>query len=237
MKTNKKTQELIITGLRIHGITKISQVISQAAVNDGFAVKTSEFVKQQLMLNEVCHIRWGKSVDSPLISKGECGIFLCFNPISATDIIADYLSPEGVILVDTSKPYLGILDDPVSDQAIRPATNKTFNLPDKLLKLLKPRSATRCLGLHSVVGQIFPLLNRLSNTVIKVDAFELAQKSGNIKMVNFVMLGALLASGVLTIKTESVISSINMTTSSAEADDFIKALEFGMTQIKNRRKL
>ncbi|NQU18537.1 2-oxoacid:acceptor oxidoreductase family protein [bacterium] len=97
-----KVREIILTGLRFHGILKISQILAQAAVNERMDVKTAEFTNEPIMSIEMCHIRFGDKVYSPLISKGNCEVFICLEPVSAIEVAADYLSMDGLMIINTS---------------------------------------------------------------------------------------------------------------------------------------
>lgn len=98
MNTNT---ELMITGLRYYRILEISQVLSQAAVLQGLNVKTAEFTHEPLMTTEVAHVRLGKEkIYSPLIRKGGVDIFVCFEPVIAVEFALEYLSRDGVLIMN-----------------------------------------------------------------------------------------------------------------------------------------
>ena len=95
------TQDLIVTGLKIHKVMEFAQVLSQAAALQGFDVKTAEFSVEQIMNVEMAHIRLGEKVFSPLIPEGKANIFVCFEPALAVKHIRKYLSPDGTIIMNT----------------------------------------------------------------------------------------------------------------------------------------
>jgi len=78
----------------------MSQVLAQAALCKGMDVKTAEFTNEPLMSSEICHIRLGETVDSPLIMKGESEVLVGFDPFLAIEIASYYLSKEGLIIMN-----------------------------------------------------------------------------------------------------------------------------------------
>jgi indolepyruvate ferredoxin oxidoreductase, beta subunit len=97
----KKDTKIILTGARVYNILKLSQVIAQAAVIKGIEVKTAEFTNEPLMVKEVVHVKIGKEVISPLISRNKADIIICFEPLSAVDAALSYLSGDGILLINS----------------------------------------------------------------------------------------------------------------------------------------
>ena len=95
-------KNLILAGLRVYRILEISRVLAQAAVLQGLDTKTAEFSKVPLMMNEVAHVRIGENIYSPLILKGRADILICFEPIMAVELAAQYLSSKGLVIMNTS---------------------------------------------------------------------------------------------------------------------------------------
>lgn len=94
-------QELIIVGLRVYKILKISQVLSHAAVTQGLDVKTAEFTSEPLMKTEIVHIRIGREICSPLALEKKVDILVCFEPLRAVGLAIKYLSTQGMIIMNT----------------------------------------------------------------------------------------------------------------------------------------
>jgi len=94
--------DLIVTGLRAYKVLEISQVVSQAAVIQGLDVKTAEFTNEPIMSTETAYIRIGKKISSPLALRGKVNILACFEPVLAINLAIDYLSPNGLIIMNTN---------------------------------------------------------------------------------------------------------------------------------------
>ncbi len=108
--------ELLIVGLRVHNILRISQILSQAAIAQGLDAKTAEFTNEPLMTTEVAHVRIGQCVESPLILEGNADLLICFEPLLALDLVVKYLVPKGTIIVNTKSL---LPDINLSKEAIR----------------------------------------------------------------------------------------------------------------------
>jgi indolepyruvate ferredoxin oxidoreductase beta subunit len=96
----KQDFNLILSGLKFYDILTISQVLACAAVKAGSDVKTAEFTGEPLMSTEAAHIRIGKNIFSPLIEKKKADVIVCFEPAIAIDLVGEYLSPGGVIVIN-----------------------------------------------------------------------------------------------------------------------------------------
>ncbi len=101
-----KDTRIIIVAPRFYKILRLSQVIAHAAVISGIDVKTAEFTNEPLMTREIIHIKLGQKIHSPLISKNEANVVICFEPYLSIDIVEYYLSREGIIFLN-SQPFLG----------------------------------------------------------------------------------------------------------------------------------
>ena len=93
--------ELIITGPRVYRILEISQVLSQAAVIQGLEAKTAEFTNEPLMTAEIAHIKIGREIYSPLISRNKAEAIVFFEPLIMPELAVDYLSPQGILVINT----------------------------------------------------------------------------------------------------------------------------------------
>jgi len=77
MKKNKKDFNLIIVGTGGQGLITLLQILAEAALIEGYEVKTSELhgLSQRGGSVEV-HIRFGKEIFSPLVSQGKADLIL-----------------------------------------------------------------------------------------------------------------------------------------------------------------
>jgi Pyruvate/2-oxoacid:ferredoxin oxidoreductase gamma subunit len=121
-------RELLITGPRVYKILEISQIISQASILQGLEVKTAEFTNESLMCIENAHIRIGKNKYSPLVLKNNVDVLVCFEPLLALDLAIDYLSSEGIVIINTHSilPFIHLFDQ---------AMSLFEQLTDKIIKL------------------------------------------------------------------------------------------------------
>ena len=77
MKKNVKEFNIVIVGTGGQGLITLLEIISEAALSEGFDVKTSELhgLSQRGGSVEV-HITFGKKVLSPLVSQGEANLII-----------------------------------------------------------------------------------------------------------------------------------------------------------------
>jgi len=103
---------ILICGIGGQGILKASEIIGVAAMQAGFHVKKSEVHGMAQRGGSVeSHVRFGRSVASPLIEPGGADFLLCFDEEEG-ERYRYYLKPAGVDL----RPYLaraaGDIPDP-----------------------------------------------------------------------------------------------------------------------------
>lgn len=96
----KKTFNIIIAGTGGQGLITLLQIIAEAALIEGFDVKTSELhgLSQRGGSVEV-HIRFGKEIYSPLIAFGLADLILSLE-ISETLKILPYANQKTIFLVN-----------------------------------------------------------------------------------------------------------------------------------------
>lgn len=86
-------------------------------------------------------------------------------------------------------------------------------------------------GIYPDLGQLQQLIREKAKKLIAFDATALAKEAGNVLAVNMVLLGALLQTGVLPLKTEDVKEAIIARTGKFSAAN-IKAFELGFNAAK-----
>jgi indolepyruvate ferredoxin oxidoreductase beta subunit len=98
----KSPLNLIIAGVGGQGSLFASQVIAQAAIQEGFSVRIAETYGVTQRGGPVySQVRIGHQVYGPLIPKGRCDLILGLEPIEALRRAADYLAPRGSVAINT----------------------------------------------------------------------------------------------------------------------------------------
>jgi indolepyruvate ferredoxin oxidoreductase beta subunit len=98
-----KTVNIMLAGVGGQGVLLASEVISKAALDEGYDVKKSEVHGMaQRGGSVVSNVRFGEKVYSPLIAEGEADILLAFEKLEALRWI-DYLKPDGIVITNTQK--------------------------------------------------------------------------------------------------------------------------------------
>lgn len=98
----------LITGVGGQGTVLSSKLIAEAAIKNGFTVRTTETIGMaQRGGSVVSHIRIGQQIYSPLISKGQADVIVAFEPAEAVRMLP-YLKKDGVVIVNTEpvKPII-----------------------------------------------------------------------------------------------------------------------------------
>lgn len=75
-------------------------------------------------------------------------------------------------------------------------------------RAIKPVPVNLGLEEYPAIEKVLELLSKLSGKVINFDAYEIAKRAGSTRVVNSVMLGAIVASKVLPIPRETVLETL-----------------------------
>lgn len=107
---NKKTFNIIITGTGGQGLLTLLDIIAEAALIQGFDVKTSELHGLSQRGGSInVHIRIGEKVYSPLIPLGSVDLVLSLEILESLRA-ADYANPKTVFLINYySLPFIGTI--------------------------------------------------------------------------------------------------------------------------------
>jgi indolepyruvate ferredoxin oxidoreductase beta subunit len=93
---------LIIAGVGGQGNIFASQIVARAAMAGGFSVRIGETYGVTQRGGPVySQIRIGRPVYGPLIPKGQCDLILGLEPIEALRRAAEYLAPQGGVVINT----------------------------------------------------------------------------------------------------------------------------------------
>jgi indolepyruvate ferredoxin oxidoreductase beta subunit len=101
---------VLICGVGGQGILLASDILAQAALNEGCDVKKSEVHGMaQRGGSVVSHVRFGAKVYSPLIEEETADFILAFEKLEGVRYL-HFLAPKGTIIVDTLElPPLSVL--------------------------------------------------------------------------------------------------------------------------------
>ena len=150
-------KNLLLVGVGGQGILLASEVISQAAMMQGFDVKKSEVHGMAQRGGIVSsHVRYAERVWSPLISKGSADIILSFEKAESHRWL-EYLSTEGEIVTATTEIVPPILH----------TLGKQY--PHDVLDRMRAQNLK----------------------VLAIDAASAAERLGNVRAMNVVLLGAI----------------------------------------------
>ena len=107
-KETAETKSIVIVGVGGQGILLASEILAQAAMLEGYDVKTNEVHGMAQRGGSVmAQIRYGREVHSPLVARNAAHILGALEKVEALRY-ADYLRPDGLAAV--------------SSQAIMPVT-------------------------------------------------------------------------------------------------------------------
>lgn len=123
------TTSIMIVGVGGQGTLLASRILGAALVSKGYDVKVSEVHgMSQRGGSVVTYVRYGESVASPIIEKGEADLLLSFEQLEAARWLA-YLKTDGKLIVNT--------------QTIDPMTviSGADTYPDGILDALKTAGA------------------------------------------------------------------------------------------------
>jgi indolepyruvate ferredoxin oxidoreductase beta subunit len=144
---NNNTCNILFCGIGGQGVLKASEICGWAAIFDGFHVKKSEVHGMAQRGGSVeSHLRFGKKVFSPLITRGQVDYLVSFHH-DEHDRMKNLLRHDGVDLIEYLNKAQGQIEDqrqlntflvgvlsallPVKEQSWIKAIEKVF--PEKIL--------------------------------------------------------------------------------------------------------
>lgn len=204
----KEPLNLIIAGVGGQGSLFASQVIAQAAIQEGFSVRIAETYGVTQRGGPVySQVRIGHRVYGPLIPKGQCHLILGLEPIETLRRAADYLAPGGSVAVNTR------VDAPLETKLGR-QPNLSFETIQKELRKLG-------------VGEM-----------LAVDARAMAEQAGAAGSANMFMVGLLFGFDIFPLSYEAVEKAVRAITRPRFLEGNLLALAQGREyalSVKNKR--
>lgn len=192
---------ILLGGVGGQGLMLLSGVIGEACVASNIKVVTSEQHGLAQRSGSIsAHVRIGNSY-SPLIPYGTADMIISMEAMEALRNI-EYLKSEGIIITSNR-----ILHPVIETNNI--VTKRSENLPYVNLK------------------QILEQINKITNNIKVLDAQELANKAGNPRTENTVLLGAASATKGFPLTKEVIIKAIKKTVPERTIEENLKAFELG----------
>ncbi len=154
----------VLVGVGGQGTLLASDVLAELGMRLGYDVKKAEVHgMSQRGGSVVSHLRWGEQVFAPVIARGEADYLIAFEKLEAARFI-ELLRPGGTVLVN--------------DYCIEPVTVRAANAGGPAY----PGDES----IRTALAQVTP-------DAVWVKGFEIAERLGNVRVANVVMLGALSA--------------------------------------------
>jgi len=193
--------DLIIAGVGGQGSVLASHLVAMAAIRDGLHARVGETFGAAMRGGAVAsHVRFGKEVYSPLISKDGAEIILALEPLEGLRNSVKYLREGGLLLTNT----------------------RTWSPTDVNIGLAE----------YPDMKTIEEAVKKLGGRAIAIDATSLAQKAGNVRTMNVVMLGALAGTGKLPVSTESLKQVIRENVPRGTEEVNLRAFELGLKAVQ-----
>ena len=102
-QSTDKITNILVSGIGGQGVMTAAEVLSEAAINQGYDVKKTEVAGMAQRGGVVTsHVRFGKKVLSPVIVEGEADIMLSFEVAEALRW-QHWLKSDGVVLVNNNR--------------------------------------------------------------------------------------------------------------------------------------
>jgi len=195
-----KEFNIIIAGVGGQGSITLMNIIAEAALKQGYDVKTSELHGLAQRGGSVpCHIRFGDKIYSPLVMQGEAHLIIAMEPIEALRVC-----------------YFGSKE------------NKTIFLVNnyRIIPLSVPILKLKYPSLEEIKEN----LRNFSSQVILLNAAEKVKKvTGNIVMSNIYLLGYAIAKGLLPLKKEHLLKSLEENVPKKYLEENRKVFELAFT--------
>jgi indolepyruvate ferredoxin oxidoreductase beta subunit len=196
-----QTYNILFCGVGGQGLMLLSAILGKAAIDSGLKVMTGEqHGLSQRQGSIYVHFRIGDPI-SPLIPYGKADMMIAMETSEALRYI-EYLKDDGVIIMSNR---------------IMPAVTETKNVA--LDKEKKTKYVT--------VAQIVKKLNQVTKNIVLLDSLELANRAGNARTENSVLVGATVACKDFPIDAEEVRKAVLALVPPKTKDANSKAFDLG----------
>jgi indolepyruvate ferredoxin oxidoreductase beta subunit len=189
----EKTYNLILTGVGGQGIITLLQVIDESAFIEGYDVRSSELHGLSQRGGSVeAHVRFGKKVNSPMVSNGTADLIIAFEVLEGLRESSKAGKQTKLLINDYNFPLIGSLS---KDEVIKQlkATKRELHLvpasQDCKDKLQNEIVCTMYLFGYAIAKKLMPIkkesvLKALNNIIpqkyleLNIKAFELGNSYG-----------------------------------------------------------
>lgn len=196
-----KEFNIVITGIGGHGVVTLENIIAEAALKQGWDVKTSELHGLAQRGGTItCHVRFGEKMYTPLVFQGEANLVIGLEPLEALRA-SFYGSKE----------------------------HKTVFVLDSYRVI--PLSVYIANEKYPSVKEIRNELKKFSKRVIILNASEVVQKvAGDNLMTNIYMIGYISGKKLLPLNKKSLLESIEKIVPEKYLEINKKVFEIGFKQ-------
>jgi indolepyruvate ferredoxin oxidoreductase, beta subunit len=153
-----ETKSIVLVGVGGQGILLASEILAQAAMLEGYEVKTNEVHGMaQRGGSVVAQVRYGPVVHSPLVARGSAQVLGALEQIEALRF-AEFLSPGGLAVVNAQ----AIVPVSVSSGAARYPADVESRLRSAFPRLAYIRAAEAAAALGNVQATNIVVLGAVS---------------------------------------------------------------------------
>ena len=157
-ETKTETKSIVLVGVGGQGILLASEILAQAAMLEGYEVKTNEVHGMaQRGGSVVAQVRYGPVVYSPLVARGSAQVLGALEQIEALRF-ADFLRPDGLAVVNAQ----AIVPVSVSSGAARYPADVESRLQAAFPRLAYIRAAEAAAALGNVQATNIVVLGAVS---------------------------------------------------------------------------
>lgn len=190
--------DIIFAGVGGQGVLTVAGIIARAALIEGYDVKGAELHGLSMRFGAVeTHLRFGKEIYSPLISKGDADLVISLEPVEAVRV-SHYAKEDTGYVFDTKEQV------PINLYL----ENKSYPGLDKIISMLKKISPK---------GKIISV--DASDVARK--------NYGSVVAANVVLIGKAVAEKLLPLKKESIFKAMAQVLPSKLLDANKKIFELG----------
>jgi len=192
---------LIVAGVGGQGSVLASHIVAMAAIKEGLRARVGETFGAAMRGGAVAsHVRLGKKIYSPLVSKDGADLVLALEPLEGIRNSVRYLRKGGLLLTNT--------------------------------RAWSPTDVNIGLAEYPNMKTIEGALKKLGGRAVGIDATSLAQKAGNVRAMNVVMLGALARTGKLPVSVNSIKQVVQENVPKGTEEINLRAFELGLKAIR-----
>ena len=204
-----KELNIIVCGLTGQGLVMLTGILSQALMQEGYEVLTTDVPPiTHRYSSSISHIRVGEDIYSPVVAEGEADLVIAFEPLEALKAGLTFASEDGMVIMNEraiaqTRVFAGSLMQP-----------KEFKYPS--------------------TEEILAYFKRAKiNNVIHFDASEVAAKeAGTLLSLNIVMLGAVIGTNMIPIKTETIEKAVASNVPKGTTEANLSAFRAGMKKVE-----